>query len=126
MNKTIKKVVVTVTTGFALLGAGGTVLAANGYIEWKGSKDFTELMVNLDLINDRGQVIKTENEQLEVASKDKDGLIDAKTQEIERLTKENEQLRESTTNESNELKQAEKDMKEANKKSDEILKELNK
>ena len=131
MEKTIKRITITIVTIFAFLGAGTTALAATGYITWKGSADFQQVLENLNLISERGQELKTErdgyyreNEQLVNRLKDKDNLINAKEQELDALRKDNQQLKESSTNNSNELKQAEKDMKEVNQKSKDVLNSL--
>ena len=131
MKKTIKKLTITLVTVFALLGFGGTALATSGYIQWSGSEDFRQALENLNLINDRGQELKSErdtyyreNEQLVNQLKDKDNLINAKTQELDALRKENENLKKSSANDSKELKQAEKDVKTIKNKTDEVLNSL--
>lgn len=124
MKKTIKRTILVATTAFALVGAGGTALAASGYITWNGSTDFQEAMEKIGLIGERSQAIKTEKEQLSIVVKEKGDAIHDKTQEIERLTKENEKLKETDVKDKDELKQAEKDMKEVNKKAEEVLKGL--
>ena len=128
MKRLGKYVLKMVTVFLVIMGLGTTALAASGYIQWKGSTDFTEVMENLGLIEQRGIELKGErdlanatNEQLqntirdkENIIRDKENLINAKEQEIENLR--NQQ------NESNgQLQQAEKDMKNVNNKSKQVL-----
>ena len=119
MKKSRKQLLKVVAIAFMIIGISTTALAAGGYITWNGSPDFHEAMENLNLIGERGNILKGErdmanatNEQLQNVIKDKDNLINAKDQEI--AAKEQEQLI-----------QAEKDMKDVNNKTKQILNGLN-
>ena len=128
MKKTIKRTVLTFTILFALIGATVTVAFASGYIQWGGSQDFQQTLVNLNLISERGRELKASNEninrELEQTRNqllDKDNQINALEQEIEALEKRVEG-NEATQDQ---LKQAEKDMRDVKKKSEEVLSEFN-
>ena len=128
MKKTIKRIGITLLAGFALLGAGTTVAFASGYIQWGGSQDFQQTLINLNLISERGRELKANNEntnrELEQTRNqllDKDNQINALEQEIEALEKRVEGGK--TTQD--QLKQAEKDMRDVKKKSEEVLSEFN-
>lgn len=120
MKKFIKRTVYGLVVVFALVGFGGSALAASGYITWGGSEAYHNLMETLQLIGDEGAETKTErdtyyrqNEQLTNQLKDKDNLLEAKQKEIDNLKKSDGQL-----------KQAEQDMKAADQKAKEILNNL--
>ena len=128
MKKLIKRIALTITILFALIGATGTVALASGYIQWSGSSDFQQTLANLNLISERGRELKSDNEninrELEQTRNqllDKDNQINALEQEIEALEKRVEG-NEATQDQ---LKQAEKDMKEVREKSEEVLSEFN-
>ena len=128
MKKTIKRIALTITILFALIGATGTVALASGYIQWSGSSDFQQTLANLNLISERGRELTADNEninrELEQTRNqllDKDNQINALEQEIEALEKRVEG-NEATQDQ---LKQAEKDMKEVREKSEEVLSEFN-
>lgn len=139
MKKSRKKLLKVVAIAFMIIGISTTALAAGGYITWNGSPDFHEAMENLNLIGERGNILKNErdmanatNEQLQNAIKDKenvikdkDNLISAKDQEISALEQEIENLRNQGTGNNDQLKQAEKDMKGVNNKTKQILNSLN-
>ena len=124
MKKTIKRIALTITILFALIGATGTVALASGYITWNGTQDFQQTLINLNLISERGRELKVSNEninrELEQTNNrllDKENEIDSLNQQIEAL----EKRAEGNKTTQDQLKQAEKDMKEAKKKSDEVL-----
>lgn len=128
MKKAIKRIVLTFTIVLALLGATGTVALASGYIQWGGSQDFQQTLINLDLISERGRELKSSNEninrELEQTRNqllDKDNQIDALEQEIEALEKRIEGGQTSQ----DQLRQAEKDMRDVKQKSEEVLKGFN-
>ena len=128
MKKTIKRIALTITILLALIGATGTVALASGYIQWSGSSDFQQTLANLNLISERGQELKADNENInreleQTRNKllDKDNQINALEQEIEALEKRVEG-NEATQDQ---LKQAEKDMKGVREKSEEVLSEFN-
>ena len=128
MKKAIKRIALTITILLALIGATGTVALASGDIQWSGSQDFQQTLVNLNLISERGQELQSDNEnigrELEQAGnrlKDKDNQINALEQEIEALEK---RVEGNKTTE-DQLKQAEKDMRDVKKKSEEVLNEFN-
>lgn len=119
MKKLIKRTGITLVAGFALLGAGGTALAANGYITRGGSDAYNSTLVTSQEIGAQGQKLKgerdaeaRENEQLLNVIKDKENLIDAKQKEIDALKK---------NDKSTELQQAEKDMKDLEQKAKDAL-----
>lgn len=121
MNKTIKKAAVTLVAGFALLGAGGTALAASGYIQWGGSQAKDTTLVTLqEIAKLAGQIkaeketVSRENEQLGNAIKDRDNQLAAKQKEIDAL-------KNSSGANSDQLKQAEQDMKEIDQKAKDVL-----
>src|SRR5699024_1144788 len=94
MKKTIKRIALTLTIVFALIGATGTVALASGYITWGGSSDFEQTLINLNLISERGRELKANNdninrelEQTRNQLLDKDNQINALEQEIEALEK---------------------------------------
>ena len=128
MKKTIKRIALTITVLLALIGATGTVALASGYITWKGSEDFHQTLINLNLISERGRELTADNEniarELEQTRNqllDKDNHINALEQEIEVLEKRVDGNR--TTQD--QLKQAEKDMRDVKQKSEEVLSEFN-
>ena len=128
MKKTIKRIALTITILFALIGATGTVALASGYITWNGTQDFQQTLANLNLISERGRELTADNEninrELEQARNqllDKDNRINALEQEIEAL----EKRVEGNKTTQDQLKQAEKDMKEVREKSEEVLSEFN-
>ena len=128
MKKVLKRITLTITVLFALIGATGTVALASGYIQWSGSSDFQQTLANLNLISERGQELTADNEninrELEQTRNqllDKDNQINALEQEIEALEKRVEG-NEATQDQ---LKQAEKDMRDVKKKSEEVLSEFN-
>ena len=139
MKKSRKKLLKVVAIVFMVIGISTTALAAGGFITWSGSPDFHEAMENLNLIGERGNILKGErdmanatNEQLqnvirdkENLIKDKDNLINAKDQEIAEKEQEIENLRNQGTGNNEQLKQAEKDMKDINNKTKQILNGLN-
>ena len=124
MKKIIKRTALTFTVLFALIGATVTVGFASGRIPWPGDQDFQQILINLDLISQRGHEMKSDNEninrELEQTNNrllDKENEINALEQEIEALKK----RAEGNKTTQDQLKQAEKDMKEAKKKSDDVL-----
>lgn len=128
MKKHLKRLAVTVTVLFALFGATTGIALASGYIQWGGTADFEQTLINLNLISERGRELKSNNEninrELEQATnrlKDKDNQINALEQEIEAL----EKRIEGNQTTQDQLKQAEKDMKGVREKSDEVLNEFN-
>lgn len=139
MKKSRKKLLKVVAIAFMIIGISTTALAAGGYITWNGSSDFHEAMENLNLIGERGNILKGErdmanatNEQLqnvikdkENVIKDKDNVISSKDQEIASLEQEIENLKNQGTGNNDQLKQAEKDMKDVNNKTKQILNGLN-
>ena len=128
MKKTIKRITLTITILLALIGATGTVALASGYIQWSGSSDFQQTLINLNLISERGRELKSDNEninrELEQTRNqllDKDNQINALEQEIEAL----EKRAEGNEATQDQLEQAEKDMRDVKKKSEEVLSEFN-
>ena len=128
MKKTIKRIALTITILLALIGATGTVALASGYITWGGSQDFRQTLANLNLISERGQELKANNEninreleQMNNKLLDKDNQINALEQEIEAL----EKRVEGNKTTQDQLKQAEKDMRDVKKKSEQVLSEFN-
>ena len=128
MKKTIKRIALTLTVLFALIGATGTVAFAANYIQWGGSSDFEQTLVNLNLISERGRELTADNEniarELEQTQNrllDKDNQINALEQEIEAL----EKRVDDNKNTKDQLKQAEKDMRDVKNKSEEVLSEFN-
>ena len=128
MKKTIKRIALTITILFALIGATGTVALASGYIQWAGSSDFQQTLANLNLIRERGRELTADNEninrELEQTRNqllDKDNQINALEQEIEAL----EKRAEGNEATQDQLKQAEKDMRDVKKKSEQVLSEFN-
>ena len=127
MKKTIKRIALTITILLALFGATtGIALAAN-YIQWGGTADFEQTLVNLNLISERGRELATDNEniarELEQTRNqllDKDNQINALEQEIEALEKRVDGNKTSQ----DQLQQAEKDMRDVKKKSEEVLSEF--
>ena len=124
MKKLIKRTTMTLTVLLALFGITTGVAFAGGYITWNGSSDYFQLIENLDLISQRGNEMKSDNEninrELEQTNNrllDKENEINALEQEIDAL----EKRAEGNKTTQDQLKQAEKDMKEAKKKSDEVL-----
>lgn len=128
MKKHLKRLAVTVTVLFALLGATGTVALASGYITWGGSQDFQQTLDNLNLISERGRELKSSNEninrELEQTRNqllDKDNQIVSLEQKIEAL----EKRVDGNKTTQDQLKQAEKDMRDVKTKSEEVLNEFN-
>ena len=128
MKKHLKRLAVTVTVLFALLGATGTVALASGYITWGGSQDFQQTLINLNLISERGRALKSDNEsvgrELEQTKNtvlDKENEIDRLEQEIEALEKKVDGGK--TTQD--QLEQAVKDMRDVKNKSEQVLSEFN-
>lgn len=64
MKNFVKKGLITLGTIFALLGVGGTVAFASGYITWGGSNDFNKAMANLELIQNRIKESDSSNKEL--------------------------------------------------------------
>ena len=127
MKKVFKKVVLSLVVLMALIGIGGTVALASGYITWGGSQDFQQTLINLNLISERGRELKANNEninrELEQTRNqllDKDNQINALEQEIEAL----EKRVEGNKTTQDQLKQAEKDMRDVKNKSEEVLNEF--
>ena len=127
MKKAIKRIALTITILLALIGATGTVALASGDIQWSGSQDFQQTLVNLNLISERGQELQSDNEninrELEQTNNrllDKDNQINALEQEIEALEK---RVDDGQTTQ-DQLKQAEKDMRDVKKKSEQVLKDF--
>jgi len=94
MKKTIKRIALTITILLALFGATTGIALASGYIQWGGSQDFQQTLINLNLISERGRELKANNEninrELEQTRNqllDKDNQINALEQEIEALEK---------------------------------------
>ena len=128
MKKTIKRIALTITILLALFGATTGIALASGYIQWGGSQDFQQTLINLNLISERGRELKANNEninrELEQTRNqllDKDNQINALEQEIEAL----EKRVEGNKTTQDQLKQAEKDMRDVKKKSEEVLSEFN-
>ena len=149
MKKTMKRLAITTMALFALLGAGGTIAYASGYISWAGTADYQQTLVNLGLIAERGDQLKTdkqnliieknnlvteyeqlvsenentyrENEQLTNVIKDKENQINSLEQQIEALEK---RIADGQTTRG-QLEQAEKDMRDVKNKSEEVLSEFN-
>lgn len=128
MNKTIKKAAVTLVVGFALLGAGGTALAASGYIQWGGSQAKDNTLVTLqEIAKVAGQIkaeketVSRENEQLVNTVKDKENAIKDRDNQIAAKQKEIDALKNSSGANSDQLKQAEQDMKEIDQKAKDVL-----
>ena len=128
MKKVLKRITLTITILLALIGATGTVALASGYIQWSGSSDFQQTLINLNLISERGRELKSDNEninrELEQTRNqllDKDNQINALEQEIEAL----EKRAEGNEATQDQLEQAEKDMRDVKKKSEEVLSEFN-
>src|SRR5690625_1000862 len=128
MKQPIKLIALTITILLALFGATTGIALASGYIQWGGSQDFQQTLINLNLISERGRELKANNEginreleQVRNQLLDKDNKINSLEQEIEALEKRDEGNK--TTQD--QLKQAEIDMKEVNKKSEQVLSEFN-
>ena len=128
MKKTMKRVAVTGTVLLALFGAGTGIAFASGYITWGGTQDFEQTLINLNLISERGQEMKSNNENInrDLEQKnnqllDKDNQIDSLNQQIEAL----EKRIESGQTTQDQLQQAEKDMRDVKQKSEEVLSEFN-
>ena len=139
MKKQIKRIGLAMVVIFALLGAGGTALAAAGYITWGGTRDYNEALENLNAIGSRGQQLKSERDTAKASNgqleniirdkeniiKDKDNLIKAKDQEVAAKQKEIDNLRNQNNADAGQLQQAEKDMKDVNQKTKDVLNSLN-
>src|SRR5699024_5093108 len=127
-KKTIKRIALTITVLFALIGATGTIAFAANYITWNGSQDFQQTLANLNLISERGRELKASNEninrELEQTRNqllDKDNQINALEQEIEALEKRVEG-NEATQDQ---WKKAEKDRRDEKKTTEEVVSEFN-
>lgn len=90
-KKFLKRFGITLLTLFALLGAGTTVAFGAGYIQWAGSSDFEQVLVNLNLIEEEGAALKeglaskeTELSEEEQRNKDNEEVI--RDLETERAT----------------------------------------
>lgn len=128
MKKVIKKTIITFVAVFALIGFGGTALAASGYINWNGTSAYQNILITLESIKNRGQELKSErdasnqsNEQLINQLKDKENVIKDKENQLAAKQKEIDTLKNAATNNNDQLKQAEQDMKNADSKATEIL-----
>ena len=128
MKNFVKKGLITLGTVFALLGVGGTVAFASGYITWNGTQDFQQTIANLNLISERGRKLKESNESINRDLEqtrnqllDKDNKIDSLEQNIEALEK---KINGGQTTQ-DQLKQAEKDMRDVKNKSQEVLNQFN-
>lgn len=100
MKKHLKRLAVTVTVLFAFLGAGFTVAFASGYVNWGGTDDYRQLIVNLDLFRTEGiEVIKDRDAVIE----EKDKAIVEKDKAIEDKDGKITELEESITTGENEL-----------------------
>lgn len=64
MKNFVKKGLITLGTIFALLGVGGTVAFASGYITWGGSNNYNKAMANLGLIQERIEESDSSNKKL--------------------------------------------------------------
>ena len=92
MKKTMKRLAITTMALFALLGAGGTIAYASGYISWAGTADYQQTLVNLGLIADRGDQLQTDKQNLIT---EKNNLVTEYEQlvaESQNTNRENEQL----------------------------------
>lgn len=128
MNKFIKKAIVTVVAGFALLGAGGSALAASGYIQWGGTQAKESTVITLqEIAKVAGQIkaeketVARENEQLVNTVKDKENVIKDRDNQIAAKQKEIDALKNSSTVDLDKLKQAEQDMKEIDQQAKDVL-----
>ena len=141
MKKTMKRLAITTMALFALLGAGGTIAYASGYITWGGTQDYHQILTNLELIGQRGNELKSEkavliqeretliteyeetnreNEQLLNVIKDKDNQINSLEQQIEALEK---RIADGKTTQDM-LQQAEKDFKHVREETESVLEGL--
>lgn len=128
MNKFIKRAIVTVVAGFALLGAGGSALAAGGYIQWGGTQAKDSTVITLQeiakvagQIKAEKEIVTRENEQLVNIVKDKENVIKDRDNQIAAKQKEIDALKISSGANSDQLKQAEQDMKEIDQKAKDVL-----
>ena len=141
-----KKIGITVgMIAMLMFGLVGGAYGAVWYIEWAGSNDYRQTLINLDLITDRGNELQTdkqnliaekqtllteyeqlvsehentyrENEQLNNTIKDKENQINSLEQQIEALEKRIADGQ--TTRDMHE--QATKDMKHVKEKANEVL-----
>ena len=94
MKKTIKRTAMTLTVLLALFGITTAVAFASGYLTCNGSRDYFQLIENLDLISQCGHEMKSNNENINRALEqtnnrllDKENEINALEQEIETLKK---------------------------------------
>lgn len=145
MKKFMKRMTVTLTVLFAVLGLGTTIAFAGNYIQWNGTQDFIEALENLTQIERAGSDLKVDldmaegesralrvemeklqeerntlngwNQELKNKVKDKDNKIDSLEQDIEALEK---RIDSGQTNK-DQLQQAEKDMEEVKQKSADVL-----
>lgn len=124
MNKHIKRILLTVGTLFALLGITGTVAYASGYITWRGTDDYHEVLDNLKLIKQSGDDLKHELDNANHSKEELKVIIEQKEQIILTLEKEIEDLKASSGTNDAELEQAVKDMKDLREKTDEMVGEL--
>lgn len=124
MKKHIKKITVTIVVLFALLGLGGTVAYASGYITWRGTDDYHEVLDNLKLIKQSGDDLKHELDNANHSKEELKVIIEQKEQIILTLEKEIEDLKASSGTNDAELEQAVKDMKDLREKTDEMAGEL--
>lgn len=130
MKKHIKNILLTLIVLFTLLGIGGTVAFASGYIQWGGSDDYHEVLNNLKLIKDSGNKLKGDlnnanhsNEELKVIIQQKEVIIQQKEHEISNLEKEIDDIKDSNDSK---IKQAEKDMEHVKEESEKVLQEISK
>ena len=89
MKKTMKRLAVTATVLFAILGVSGTIAYASGYITWGGTQDYQQTLDNLvieyeQLVSEHENTYR-ENEQLLDALKNKDDHINSLDQLAETL-----------------------------------------
>lgn len=65
MKSKLKKLTTAVVIAFSLVGAGGTVLAATGYVTWGGTENFEATMSALENIANKATGMKEETTSLE-------------------------------------------------------------
>jgi len=128
MKKLLKNIAITLVAVFALLGAGGTVLASSNYFTWNGSTAYQNILVTLEQIGTKYaeskkelENVNRENEQLANVVKDKENTIVVEKQKNDALSKENDSLKQSSTNDNDKLKQAETDIKDVEQKTKDLL-----
>lgn len=95
MTKLIKRTTIVAVVLLALIGTGGIVAFASGYITWGGTKDYNEAMANLELIGKEGQIVVNNLDEaretilvLEADNKAKQKDIDA----LEKTVKQKDEL----------------------------------